>query len=379
MKSWKKRWEIELDNAVPKLNDSVLDAPIPTNDDQIVSNGGDTVAKSRNNKFLPLTAVAVAMICALVACLAILLPRSTSDVFLFEVEINPAISVVTDEEGKVTSVMASNADADVVLSTPGVVDHMIGKDFATAVENYADYAAKLGYLDMDADVCAMRISGCEKGDEILNNAKSALETHFADKGVVMAVICENLSKEEFCNRSGIDGETSKDIAKFIEDNAILYANRLAENLTIGDLQTLYGSVLVDSQMFESIKGLLKANIETLENMLSTAGFEVSLDEIIDSFSYETLVEWGDRLSMFMNIAGIADEDIIKLLHIPETIDDYCNKVFTFIQNECDYRLNKYEEIYNKIRQPLTKEEFNSQIDAIIAEFGSLSEYWESAK
>lgn len=379
MKSWKKRWEIELDSAVPKLDDSVLDAPIPTNNEEIVQNGGGTATKSRNNKFLPLTAVAVAMICALVALLAILLPKGTADSFLFEVEINPAISVVTDEDGKVTSVMASNADADVVLASQGVLDNMIGKDFAAAVEYYADYSAKLGYLDMDADVCAMRISGCEKGDEILNNAKSALETHFADKGIVMAVVCENVSKEEFCNRSGIDLEKAKDISQFIKDSEVLYADRISQNLTVADLQTLYSSALVDSQMFESIKGVIKENVETLERMLSAAGFDVSIDEMLDSFTSETLIEWGNRISTLMNIANIANEDIIKLLHLPETIDDYCNKVFTLVKNECEYRLNKYADIYNKIRQPITKEEFNAQIDAIIAEYGSLSAYWDSTK
>lgn len=376
MKSWKKRWERELDNAVPKLDDSVLDAPIPTNCDEIVQNGGNTVAKSRNNKAITLTAVAMAMLCALVACLAILLPKQTADVFLFEVEINPAISVVTDEDGKVTSVMASNADADVLLSSQGVLDNMIGKDFSSAVEYYADYSAKLGYLDMNADFSAMRISGCGKADEILNNAKTSLEAHFADKGVVIAVICERISKDEFCNRSGIDGETAKDVAQFIKDNSMLYADRIAQNSTISDLQTLYSCALVDSQMFDLIKGVLKENIETLEKMLSTAGFDVSLDEMLKDFSSETLMEWGDKISALMSLAGLANEDIVKLLSIPETIDDYCNKVLTLVKNECQYRIDKYAEIYNKIRQPLTKEEFNAQIDEIIAEYGSLNEFWD---
>lgn len=378
MKSWKKRWEKEIDNAVPKLNDSVLNAPIPTNNDEVVLNGGNTAVKSRNNRIIVITALALAMLCALVACLTILLPKQ-ADMFLFEVEINPAISVVTDDDGKVTSVMASNADADVILSSQGVLDNMLNKDFSSAVEYYADYAAKLGYLDMNADFSAMRISGCAKDDDILQNAKSALETHFADKGIVVAVLCESVSKEEFCERSGIGGETVKDIAEYIENNNTLYADRLAQTSTVDDLKTLYSNVLVDSQMFDLIKGALAENVETLEKTLANMGIDISIEELLNDFTQDTLVQWGDTISKLMSIADMVPSDIAKLLSIPETVDDYCTQVLSLVKNEFEYRLGKYEEIYNQIRQPITNEDFNSQIDAIITEFGSLSQYWESVK
>lgn len=378
MKSWKKRWEKELDSAVPKLNDSVLNAPIPTNNEEIAPNGGNTAVKSRNNRVIVITAFALAMLCALVACLAILLPKQ-ADVFLFEVEINPAITIVTDEDGKVTSVMASNADADVILSSQGVLDNMLNKDFSTAVEYYADYSAKLGYLDMNADFSAMRISGCAKGDDILKNAKSALETHFADKGVVVAVLCENISKEDFCERSGVAGDTVKDIAKYIENNKTLYADRLAQISTVDDLQTLYSNALIDSQMFDLIKGVLAENIDTLENALANLGIDISIDELLNDFTQDTLIRWGDTISKLMSLADMIPSDVAKLLSIPETVEDYCKQVLSLVKNECAYRLEKYEEIYNQIRKPITKEDFNSQIDAIIAEFGSLSAYWENTK
>lgn len=269
MKSWKKRWKEELDATVPELRDYIKDAPIPATADNFVNNGANTAVKARINKTVPIATLIAVLLCTLIACMIVLFPKQ-AEIFLFEIEINPAISMATDGKGNVTGVIASNPDADVILSTEGVKDNILNRNIAAAAAYYADCAAKLGYIDLSVGGSVVRISGCSngKGEDLLSNAKSALEDYFARKGVFVAVLSETVSVEEFGNRSGIDKSALKDIARFIAENDTLYSDRQAQGMSLQELQSLYGSAVVENKLFDTVKDTIFDNLEKLQKNAS---------------------------------------------------------------------------------------------------------------
>ncbi|MCM1290132.1 MAG: hypothetical protein NC132_05245 [Corallococcus sp.] len=260
MKSWKKRWKDELDEITPALRDDIKNTPISTTEN-IDNNGGNTAVLSiSKQKLIPIAAAAFALLlCAVLLCVLLIKPNNSYRDFLFTLEINPAVTMSADEDGIVTGVIASNADADIILSDESVRNQIKGKSIDEAVTYYTDYAAKLGYIDLEQKGSAVRISGL--GDEdFLGKAQTALETYFTDKGLFVVVIAENVNNDEFCLRSGI---TAENAAKFIKDSTVLFSDRTAENLSLQDLQSLYNKLVVENKLFDYVTESLSGNIERI--------------------------------------------------------------------------------------------------------------------
>lgn len=259
MKSWKKRFNDELENIVPELRADVKNAPIPAGQN-INYNGRNTAVKSRN-KIISVIAVAVACLIALIACFVLLLPKKSGE-FMFTIEINPAISMVSDGKGTVTQVISSNSDADVILSAEGVRENIIGKKVPDAAVYYADCAAKLGYINFETGGSAVRVSSYGKGKNnvLLDSAKDSLEDYFISKGVFAVVLAENVDKEQFSERSGIPYGTDESMKKYFTESNLLFSSREAEGLSLNELQDLYGK---NKNLQEFITYELKQNFDKL--------------------------------------------------------------------------------------------------------------------
>lgn len=451
MKSWKRRFNEELDKIVPELRADVKNAPISSGG-EINYNGGHTAVKSRN-KIISIAAVAVACVITLITCLVLLLPKK-SGVFMFTVEINPAITFVSDEQGKVTSVLASNADADVILSADGVKEKIINKNVADAAAYYTDCAAKLGYINLETNGSAVRVSsyGSGKNKTLLNKTKSALEDYFISKGVFAAVLAESVDKEQFLKRSGIPSGTDREMAKYVSDSATLYLEREANGLTLGELQTLYGNNkslqnLISAELSQNLDKLAK-NAEDIQNLvglyfeifnhednpspllkgywevkkyygdiidgefavlvseMDTAlqsykddyGVEITsifqlqsvandyvtvsierIAELVENFSYDVFSELSSGLSEIMAAAGIAGENISSLIKLPQTVEEYFDKAAALLQAENGYRTDKYKDIYEASREPVTRTEYDGFVENIVSRYGSLENYWQAIK
>lgn len=266
MKSWKKRWKDELDNITPDLSEEVKNAPFHTTH-SVCNNGGDTaVIVRKNTTLISLIAVIVVLvICVTILCVCLIKSSDSHNVLLFTLEINPTITLSTDEKGIVTGVMASNADADVIFADENVVDYIKGKSIAEAVTYCTDYASKLGFIDLENDGSAVRISGLAN-DDILTEAKAALENYFVKKGIFAVVITETVDKEEFCSRSGIDDELPwENVAKFISESDVRFSERKVRGLNLQELQSLYNDVVIKGPLFDFVSGSLESNIERIVN------------------------------------------------------------------------------------------------------------------
>lgn len=263
MKSWKKRWKDELDEITPALREDIKNTPIPTAK-RIENNGGNTAALSTDRrKLIPIFAAIAALLIAVVLCVCLIKPSETYGEFMFTLEINPAVAMSADENGIVTGVIASNADADTILSDENARDQIKGKSIGEAVTYYADCAAKLGYIDLEQKGSAVRISGL--GDEeLLGKAQTALERYFTDKGLFVIVVAESVNKDEFSLRSGISAQLSaEDTAKLIKDGAVLFSERKAEDLSLQDLQSLYNELVVENKLYGYVTECLSDNMERI--------------------------------------------------------------------------------------------------------------------
>ena len=164
----------ELDSITPKLSDDVKSAPISLRDGNDINNCGVAVKRRYNSKALIVAAAAI-LPCLAIVGTVLLVPKKPS-AGVFTVEINPAVSFVTDGD-LVTGVMAVNEDADVVLSVSEVRENIVGKKIDEAVIYYVDCAAKLGYLDISNEGSAVRVSGCKdfNSDKLLDGINGALQ------------------------------------------------------------------------------------------------------------------------------------------------------------------------------------------------------------
>jgi len=263
VKSWKKRWKDELERIVPALHDDVKDAPIPQGDPDAWQGGAAAKAIDRRKWIPAISGLIALLLVAVILCVCLIKPSVKRSDFLFTLEINPTVTISTDRNGTVTGVIASNADADVILSEEDAISRMQGKSLQEAVTYFTDRAARLGYLDPEKTGSAVRISG-SGSDEFLDKAQSALEDYFTQKGLLAVVISERVSEEEFSLRSGMEECGSFDEAvRYIQSSAALYSERTAEGASLEDVQALYRDTVLKDRVFGYVNAYLAENIERL--------------------------------------------------------------------------------------------------------------------
>lgn len=264
MKTWKKRWKEELDRSIPALREDIVNAPVPVCEETYAANGAAVKAKKYAG---PITAVVAALAVCIVFLIFLLASGGSANSYVFTVEINPAATFSTDAEGRITGVMSSNADADVILSVAQGEDSLLGKELDEAVVWYTDKAAMLGFLNVTEIGSAVRISAGEgsKSESLLSGVKTTLENYFVDKGVYAVVVSETVGAEELKQRSGIaDGKNVADLVKYIAKSKVLYSDRAAEGLTKEELQAAYESEFIDEKLYRLMSGYLAENIAKIE-------------------------------------------------------------------------------------------------------------------
>ena len=137
-------------------------------------------------------AASIALICVLVNLPS---PAGTEAVARMQMDINPSVSFVLDNEGKVLRVVSLNPDGDTLISDERFVGEVVGKTAADAAKTLAERAARSGYLDLFAD------GNCGKYNEIqlsfegidgmvaeqTDGVKNSLVDFFKEKGIYVYV------------------------------------------------------------------------------------------------------------------------------------------------------------------------------------------------
>lgn len=270
MKSWKKQLKNEFDKAVPALRDEVRNAPIltaPETDGSAVQNGNLLVRR----RLLGGSACFVLLLALAFALMGIFgVFRKQPDApafekFVFGFEINPAAAFITDQNGKVLSVKALNADADILLSDTGVLDQIEGRPLPAALAAYTDSALKLGYLDLSAAQSAVRLSSStEAGKNLMAGAADSLQTYFRTNGIYAAVVQNTLAVKDLCARLGV--EETDDLAALtgsLESLSALAGERVSGDVDEQELQRLYKTYILGAPTLEWVRGELLDNIQKI--------------------------------------------------------------------------------------------------------------------
>lgn len=300
MKSWKKRWQEELDSAIPALSEEVKNEPIEVRE-KIVQ---EETVSPKKPWYTMLFATPRRLASCISGCIVAVVvaggalyfalrpqqpitqtsnddsvPPTKTMAGLISIEVNPQAVFSVDENGKVTAVMAANADADVVLSENRSAE-MQGKTVEEAVEIFVDYTAKLGYLDL-SEPDAVRVTACEE-DERLASVGEALKEYFCEKGAYIAVAEETVGIEDFCARTGlVVTETVEMLSESVKNLPDLFFERSAQGKNVEELQTLYREYVSE----EKIKGMLEKSLN--EGVEKVEQRKADL-EAIDALSNEIL-------------------------------------------------------------------------------------------
>jgi len=318
MKSWKKRWREELDSVIPALNEEVKNEPIEVRE-KIAQ---EETVSSKKPWYTMLFATPRRLASCISGCIVAVVIAGGSLYFalrpqqpitqtpnddsvptkgtagLISIEVNPQAVFSVDENGKVTAVVAANADADVVLSNNRSAE-MQGKTVEEAVELFVDYTAKLGYLDL-SEPDAVRVTACEE-DERLASVGEALKEYFCEKGAYIAVAEETVGIEDFCARTGLAvTETVEMLSESVKNLPDLFFERSAQDKNVEELKTLYREFVSE----EKIKGMLEKSLN--EGVEKVEQRKADL-EAIDALSNEILAHKDNNIILPKDYWALMEE------------------------------------------------------------------------
>ena len=254
MKNIFEKWEQELEQKMPKLRQDILDEPIPQKKIKTV----EFTKKKTVFKYLSLIS-SIAAVIVLCICIIPLInnrgggvpggvnpPTTTIEEgsTILTVEINPRAVFISDKNGIVTRVVATNKDADVILSAEGFDTLVVGKTTKEALINYAELATKLGYINADATDNAVKITALDREKDLnaMTEAKSGLEAHFKAKGIYAVVVGSSATIEKICEINEIE-KTDKieNVIKGFNDRPPLYSKNELDNLPNENMEEYYKS------------------------------------------------------------------------------------------------------------------------------------------
>ena len=355
MKSWKKRWLDELDIKIPTLSNEVRNAPIyaveQKEDAKEPFSLKAWIAKHKK-RFTAAVATCTAAIVTLSVVLPIALrptpgtPQGSSSSIIYTptvlcLEINPKAVFSVDEKGIVTDVVSVNDDADVILSNPARVAEMEGKTAKEGMKVFVDYAAKLGYLDLNKQ-SAIRLTEYQNDTAYETDVVGGLEEYFKSQGAMIVVCQDTLSGEAFYERAGLADTLDKTqgldgLTQGLPNLSELYSTREAEKKTNeDDLQELYSQfVPVDQrEQYELLIGYL----------------ELINPELAEIFK--------------------------AIIALPTTITECTEKLQKYFANQFDELEEKNKGAYTQSRNEIADGDYDNHRNGILQQYGSMDAYWE---
>ncbi len=380
MKFNKKTWKSQLNEVIPPLDDNVKNMPISTTS-QASQNGGGTLVRSKKLT----VGIAIALIVLIItgialACTLTAKPHVSDETLIFSVEINPSVTMTTGSDGTVKAIISTNKDADIILSDPATVAQIKGKPLDEAIANYTAYASKLGFIDITQKGAAVRITACEKGEELLNSAQNALQNLFTDKGIFAVVISETVPFDDFKQRSGIAAESLDALSSAITDSYLLFNDRQAQNADRTELISLYKDGVLSSTVLTAIKDYFYEKLDVIRQF---EGFLVGItaddiEEFLNDFTNDLLIQHSSLLSSVLHIIGADNSPVAQLLKLPTNLQEFEQLLSAALSLEVDYRKERFEALYDQA-QAMTEQQYTAFIDEIVSQYGSLEDYWQAIK
>ena len=340
MKAWKKRWQQELDNQIPDLREDVKSAPIALAEERErfkTFSAWKVWFVAHKKRFFASVSACLAAVIAFCVSLPVLFPKNEPKDYsgAYFLEINPSAVFSVNQDGKISAVVAANSDADVILSEETRKQEIVGKSVEEGIQVFVDYAARLGYLDLNGRD-AVRVSSYGEG-VLLGKIEAEVKGYFLEKGAYSVVVKQTLSDVEFCGRLGITqtGELQT-LLQTLDELPTLYVKRQAESATTQDeLKILYEEFV---------------SFEELENLIA-----------------------------LMELLGMDTEPLKALLELPQTLEEYTQKLDGYLKQSYESLIKDYKSAYETSREAISESDYESYLQDLVTQYGSLENYWNSLK
>ena len=255
---------------------------------------------------------------------------------------------------------------------------------------------------LDSDALAS-LAGFTDGSDDLIAAIKAASTLFSERDITM------LGGDELAEKYRTE-ILDKDLKSVIEDRLTSYTEHLtAASLTLDELCEINREIslhpdnplrLFDYFALTSAGAEPDGDLGELMQRMHDALDAFSRDFGTTIDSYTDLVVTSARYAIFADgtLGGIFTGDIFadadsllgiltdlgedvssleSLLELPETMEAYVTGYHALLSDKRATRVEKFEKIYNETRPSVTPDEYDSFINNIMEEFGSLESYWES--
>ncbi len=261
MSNWKKLLKEETERSAKNivLSGEVKNASVNVKQ-KSEKNGQNIWDKLKNFVFTnkPIAAALAVAVCFIIAFPTVFAVKNasaqTTEIVL---EINPSALFIADKNGKVKSVKATNSDADVILSDDDILNELTGKTISESVAIFIDNAAKLGYIDLDSDENAVKITTA-KDDKETDEIVAAAKKYFLEKGVYSVVLKETATAEELSEMAGVSASGEKDFKAAVKNLPELYGER---NIT--DIEKAYDEYIV-SGLYNLVKNKVSSIVKGAE-------------------------------------------------------------------------------------------------------------------
>ena len=194
MKIIKKRWEEELDKAVPKLNDEVKNAPIAKSERDDATKKTPWLISGRIKRMIPLVACGCALLIGAIVVLSSLLPLGAVDApnpqkHIMNISINPSVEFVLDEEDKVITVNALNEEGNLIIGA----ESFVGKTAEEAARLFVEVSKETGFIvEGETSLAENKVSVAFSGEEetatqLYNQVKTKIESYLTAENVTVIV------------------------------------------------------------------------------------------------------------------------------------------------------------------------------------------------
>lgn len=454
MKSFKNQLNKELDSIVsPSLSEHVFRVPIASLHQQ---------KEKRRMIWIP-CAISMALCSILVGSYLILKTPSTpknQNSVLLTLEINPKVSFLSDDDGNTIKISSLNKDADVVLADESFYQSLLNQPLESSLESFVDQAAKLGYLNLNENGNAIRVSTYSSYESEMNEKiSSSLQQYFIEQGSYTFVVMDHLDIEKFCEELNLSSSikfedlrtqfskmntyfTQKEVSTLQEDQLKKYyedeflyqpikdslydiinekLDKIQENaIFVQSLVDLNDKIMdhPDNPMllfkdYWNVKNLSNAQDYTIEfkNLMDemseqlqryadtyrygiSISSKIELTSIADhyqSIPFEQIVEILNDFSDYnfnlfiepildiLNDIGEDVSEIRKLITLPNSLEDYFDKVFLSLQLQSDKLKLHFQDLYNQTRETLSEKDYFAYQEEVLQQYGSLNEYWNNIK
>lgn len=189
-----------------------------------------------------------------------------------------------------------------------------------------------------------------------------------------AVVAENVTDAD--GLASILGESLKNFFNDTARQSPFISQRQAEGLSEQQLQSYYQSHYLYGEVKNTVRLLVAHFLDELGDIASSA--IAHLEELANYISDEVFDRVGETLVQLISLVWPDASALQDLVHIPQSLQEFAQKVTDFLNVQVQMRLQFYGEMYQTVREAISDADFDAFVQNIVAQYGSANDYWQNA-